>query len=51
MFALMAYRYKYVNHFPEYDPVDHDQTGLVESEKNSEKDDGSNKSGKDESNM
>ena len=29
IFAVMAYRYTYVKHEPEYDPVDFDNTGLV----------------------
>ena len=29
IFAIMAYRYTYVKHEPEYDPVDFDTAGLV----------------------
>ena len=29
IFAILAYRYTYVKHEAEYDPVDFDNTGLV----------------------
>ena len=29
IFAIMAYRYTYVKHEPEYNPVDFDTAGLV----------------------